>query len=236
MGNSKTNRTKRNKARRKARLQGGEATPNQFVMAGQGAMVPRLGASSQMLLGTSQSIRRTLCLYQQQQLPISASTYNEAVVSVTSAYNGGTSAGGYSKYMAFYKKCYVLGARIKIDMTQFSTPLTPDCLIVGVALEDSNVPFGSITKALQNGLQQWSLLNTNPDTKHFNLGVDVAKFYNKVDVVDDDRLFSLVTTDPTDQIYLHLFAEPVDGSTATTVVYAIETLLDVVFTDPIQFT
>lgn len=237
MGNSKTERTKRNRARKRAR--GGVPStgvpPRVDNPTGVGAMVPRFDLGRDTLLGTAPAIRRNLSLVFTGSLSGAAGVYAEGVLILNSAYNGGTSAAGYAKYMAFYKKCFVVGATLIVRGVVIDNATTT-ALTCGVTLTDSASTLVSAVRAIENGQCDWTVVFNLPDRVTFAQSVDVAKFKRVPSLLSEDDYASLVTTDPTSIIDAHIWTQPNDAGTAISFKYTAEVLYDCVFTDPITFT
>jgi hypothetical protein len=201
-----------------------------------GPMVPRKDYLLDNVAGISQSIRRTLVTSFGGTFTQSNTTYTEqSLITLNSAYLP-TSAGsaiGYAKYMAFYSKCFVLGARVKVKVTTYLvSEFNPS--IMGVTVTTYNTSLGAVGPAVANGLCDWDMVNQNPDHRTFNASIDVSKFFNKPTVLDDPTLFSTVSAAPAQLIFAHFWYQAfVAGAN---VAWYAELEQDCVFTDPIPFT
>jgi hypothetical protein len=236
-------RTKRNGKRRTTSRRGrntiGEATgpvghPNL------GPMVPRKNYLLDNVAGVSQSIRRTLVFSVAALYNISAYGYVEpAVVILNSAYvpcNGlaaGVSVDGYAKYMQFYSKCFVMGARMKVKVVNYLVS-SIEPVMIGVSISTTPASLGNYQQAINSGLVDYDMVQANPDHRILNASIDVGKFLNKPTVLDDPQLFSIVSASPTQLIAAHLWLSPmVDGGN---IAYVIELEQDCILTDPVPFT
>jgi len=195
-------------------------------------------------LGLSQSLRRTLRFTKLYGFSVATGGYTEATLYLNSAYNVDTasSAVGYAKYMAFYSKCFVIGARIKTFITNASgiaigsayagaNPTT-----VGIVVTTNITSLGSQTAAQENGFCRFHVLGNNPDTVQLSESVDVSRFLHKPRVLDDPQLFSTTSAIPGQLVVAHLFAQAAATSTNTSVYMNVTVDLECVFTDPIVFT
>lgn len=206
------------------------------ISAGRGKNIPRRGLGHDTLLGLAQSQRRTLAYVAGFTLTSgTAGAYAEQTFLLNSTFNvnGGTPAIGFAKYMAFYSKAFVLGARVKI--VGALQPLNAAVMVVGCSVSTNATSFLGFAAAIENGMCDYQVANTNPDRVVLNNAVDVAKFLNKPRVLDDPQLYCTALANPAQLIVLHVFLQ--DLLTVTTSFdYVVEIEFDVVFTDPIPFT
>jgi len=185
------------------------------------------------LLGLAQSQRRTLAFAIQNSVVSAAGAYTEATtITLNNVFspNGAGSAVGYAKYMAFYSKAWVLGARVQVRAAG-SPAAAPGR--VALTVTTNNTSLGSIVASIENGMCHWEVGSVNPDRYHLEEAVDVAKFLNKPRILDDPQLFCTSAAGPTQLIVAHL---GIDGGGAFTLPFVAELEFDVVFTDPIPFT
>jgi hypothetical protein len=188
--------------------------------------------------GLPQTMRLTLTQAATPALSLPFATMTELTQVVNSAYNTGTSAQGYAKWMAFYSKCFVLGARIKVSFalsenTAGTTNTEP--VVFGITIDTTFTGVTTVARAISDGLCVYDLLIQNPDSKQLNQGVDIARFLNKPKVLDDPQLFSTSAADPTQVVVAHVWAQNL-ASVSSQVFMIWETDYDCIFTDPIPFT
>jgi hypothetical protein len=209
-----------------------------------GPHIPPRNFLEDKLGGVQQSIRRTLVWVAGANQAVT-STFNDfQQVILNSPYDpdaalGGSSAAGFAKYMNFYTKCFCLGARIKFKFASASTGGggTPtSAFLVGMTITTLTSPFSSSTNAIQNGLCDYIQLNQHPDSGMLCLGVDVAKYVDKPNLLDDPQFFCSATTNPSQQIVAHIWVVDTMAAGGTTLPYIIECEMDCVFTDPYGFT
>jgi hypothetical protein len=195
-----------------------------------------LGADT--LLGIARTQRRTLGFVSGGAVNSGAvGAYAELTYTLNGAFNvsGGASAIGFSKYMAFYSKCFVMGATIAVRGSTVS-PSTHGA-VVGVSISTNSTAFTNSAAAIGNGMSSWTVMWSNPDRYALNESVDVGRFLNKPKMLDDPQLFSTSAANPTQVIVAHLFiAGVVATAGAINTDAMVEILLDCVFTDPVPFT
>ncbi len=219
---------------------GGRSKPSSSdmpVSAGRGRAVPRANLGSDTLLGLAQSQRRTLPFVAAVSLVQTGGAYTESPILLNSAYHtySSTDATGYQKYMAFYSKCFVVGATIVAKGVVIDNASTSG-VVVGLTVSTNSTSFASYAAAIENGMCTWDVVFNIPDRIHLTQSVDVKRFLNKPNVLDDPQLFSTATGFPTQAIDAHLFSQCIDGTTSVAVKFVVEVLFDCIFTDPIPFT
>ncbi len=203
--------------------------------AGAPVASPSLQVGQTSLLALPQTQRRILPFAITNALTSTTGAYTEETYVMNSAYHvdGSTSAKGYSTYMGLYSKCFVVGATIRVVAHNVTNNPTDHCSI-GVTITTNSSSLATTVGNIQNGMCSWTTLFKNPDRADLVQRVDVAKFFNKPKVLDDSQLFCTATTQPTQQIVAHVFAQDL-GSATSLVGVALEILLDCIFTDPIPF-
>lgn len=195
------------------------------------------------LMGTNQSRRGTLAWGNSGSFSLTLGDYNESVATLNNPYDpdptlGGESATGFAKWMAFFSKCFVTRARWRADYAVLlqTSGLAPNVAptYVGATVTTNSSSLAGFTAAVTNGLSQFRLLAQNPDTCKFEGIVDIGRFLNKPQVLDDPDLFCTASASPAQIICLHSWAE--NTSANSTVLYSIIVEFDCVFTDPVVFT
>jgi hypothetical protein len=208
--------------------------------------VPRSDYLSTHVAGVSQHLRRTLVwTYAGEQAANGSTTYEPATVILNSPYDpdaalGGTSATGFAKYMAYYSKCFVIGARIKARYALSSTAGTgyaSQVCALGLTITTLSGAMANALVATQAGLCDYRLHNINPDSGMLEMSVDIGKFLDKPQVLDDPQLFCTSGANPGQVVVGHLWIQGFDSAITTLVMsYFLEVEYDCVFTDPIPFT
>jgi hypothetical protein len=205
--------------------------------------VPR-NYSANHVLGVAQSLRRTLGWAVGGAASVAAGYAEQAVVLLNSPYDpdaalGGASAGGFAKYMALYSKCFTISARIRIRLSAAgvgNVGVATSAVTVGMTITTNTTSLGSAVAAVQAGLVNYELMNINPDRVELNNAVDIAKFVDKPDILDDPQFFCTAAANPAQLICLHFWTNNQSVVATSTVQYLIEVEYDVIFTDPIPFT
>jgi hypothetical protein len=152
---------------------------------------------------------------------------------------GGLSAQGYSKYIAFYTKCFTLGARLKFKGCISGTGgagVPPAGAIVGMTVTTLPAVFSTLVNALQNGLCDYKVLNQHPDSFELMVAVDIAKYVDKPDLLDDPQFYCTSSTNPAQQIVAHVWADCIQTTGTVVITGILEMEMDCVFTDPMAFT
>jgi len=203
---------------------------------GRGPNVPRFTLGADTLLGIAQATRRTLAFSGNSLITSTTGAYSENPFVLNGPFNvlSGASAIGYGKYMQFYTKCFVLGARIIVKACVVS-PSGANIGAVGVVVTTATTSLGSVNAAITNGMCQWDLVGTNPDHREFTESVDISRFLFKPKVLDDPQLFCTIAANPPQVVVAHVFFQGVNGGTQN-LNQQTEIFFDCVFTDPIPFT
>lgn len=206
---------------------------------GRGAAVPRMDPGRDTLLGLARSTRRTLAWAGfAAQNTSGVGAYAETAFILNGPFNvlGGSSANGYAKYMAFYSKCFVLGARIRIRAVVINNATTA-ALMTTLAVTTNSTSLGTSPPAVMNGMCDWMVAFNLPDRILLDQAVDVGRFLNKPRVLDDPQLFCTAAANPTQVVVAHYGVQAAAATAASiNTQYLAEVTFDCVFTDPIPFT
>jgi len=146
---------------------------------------------------------------------------------------GGLSAMGFAKYMAFYSKCFCLGARAKVKFATVDTGTNIQPMAVGATITTNSAALVNLVSAVQAGLCDYRVLAGNPDSASLTVGVDVAKFVDKPDLLDDPQFFCTSSANPGQLIVLHIWQNLYAAASTKTLSGLVEVEMDCVFTDPI---
>lgn len=204
--------------------------------------IPPRNYLSTHIPGITQSLRRTLVGSVPTYFNVAASSFNEiTAICLNSAYRfyGTTNAFGYDKYMQFYSKCFVHGARIKwkastasmVSGANYHAPLT-----WGITITTFSTALTNVAEALQNGLTSYEMTCLSPNTVTLTEGVDVGKFINVPNILNDPQLFSTFNSQPAQFIYAHCWVDSRVPTVTPLVIGTLEIEFDCTFTDPIPFT
>lgn len=171
-------------------------------------------------------------------LTISASTFtDQSVVIINNPYSPdsswlGNSDTGYAKYMQFYSKCFVVGARIEARFVADVTPAT----VCGLTVTTNSTSLTSVWESTTTGLSDWRSVNVYHGEFVLSMGVDVGKFLNKPKVLDDPQLFSTASAGPAQVIAAHFWTAGISAGGSGALVGSAFVTMECVFTDPIPFT
>jgi hypothetical protein len=197
---------------------------------------------ARQIQGLKQTQRLTLQWFNSGSFSQTEGIYIEQAAVLNNPYDpdptlGGESAQGYAKWMAFYSKCFVIRARWRVDFANLlstsgeAPAVAPN--FVGATVTTSSSSLTSATNAINNGLTQYRLLAQNPDTCRFEGILDVGKFLNKPQILDDGELFSTSSAGPSQVVCLHTWAA--NTSANGTTLFGLLVEFDCIFTDPIPF-
>jgi len=219
--------------------------PNDQGAQGRSVNIPPRNYLATHVAGVQPSIRRTLAWNVTSNGTIPSNTYTEsAVVILNSPYDpdnalGGVSASGFAKYMAIYSKCFAIAARAKVKFATSGANgegVPTGVNVIGATITTSVSALSSLYNAIDAGLCDYQIHNINPDRGELNLAVDIAKFVNKPDILDDSQFFCTASSNPSQVVALHLFSNGLSLLATTVYTFVIEVEFDCVFTDPIPFT
>lgn len=234
MAKNKRNKKNNNNTKKAQKTSGPTSGPN----------VPPPNMQVHRLLGTVQRLRRTLSWtsYGNTQCPEGSTVQTN--FRMNSAYQPLSAVSnnpyGFAKYMAFYAKCYVLGARIKATFvadTDNSSAITDQPYrfkgLVGISVSTTN-PTIVPSDAISQSLTDYRCVGTTSQTGSVSIGLDVAKFLDKPRILDDPDLYCTSGAPPLDIIYGALWISADKNDVQLTNVVQIE--FDVMFVDPLPFT
>lgn len=126
---------------------------------------------------------------------------------------------GYGAFAALYNHYIVLGAKVSVTFTNTdsSTPV-----VCGLAITDDQTSSTDWRVLTENGRCVWKVLGNNPDKCKLDINFSTKKFFNLADVKDNkDRLGAVTSQAPSDQAYLEIFQEGVDGLTNPAAQYGV---------------
>lgn len=138
---------------------------------------------------------------------------------------------GFAKYMQFYSKCFCLGARYKLRMCSGNTNAP---LLVGTTINTTATSYVNPIDPIQNGLTVFDYIDESPDKILLTNGIDVAKFVDKPQILNDPEWYCTSSANPNQLILVHWWVHNPSASTVY-YYYTIEIEFDCVFTDPIPF-
>lgn len=224
----------------------GDATVSRFSQPGAGGRIPPARYIKTHMPGVAQSLQTTLSFSTSTDSgALAANTYTEPQVFILNGAfkpdNAGTgdSMTGYTKYMAFYSKCFVRAGRIHVKFRATGAsgqgiPLQP--LIFGVSISTLVNSLGAIDKAIEGGLCDYRLINVNPDGGEVSVGVDVARFANVPEILNNPDWYGDSGLNPAQKIFAHIWCQSLAALATQHVFFTVEIEMDCIFTDPIPFT
>jgi hypothetical protein len=189
--------------------------------------------------GVPQTQRTTFVWSAFTQNATSSATYFENTVILNSplAPGGTTAAEGFAKMMAFYSKCFVIRTRWRVllqhNLSTGGFPNVDPCE-VGAVITTTSTSLASPDAAIMNGLSQHDFVTVNPDHVSFEGELDIGRYLNKPDILDDDQLYTTASANPTALVFMHAWVfnnGPSVGNLTTRFVLE----FDCVLTDPIHF-
>lgn len=110
---------------------------------------------------------------------------------------------GFDQIMPMYDHYTVIGAKARVNITNTD----PDnAQIVALHLKDTSVAVSNINQILENGQAKWTTvgpLNSGSSNKTLAIGCNTSKFFGR-SVLDGDKYYGTVSSNPADQVYLHI--------------------------------
>jgi hypothetical protein len=184
-----------------------------------------------------------------QSMSIAGTYYEPVVLYLNSPYYpapaiGTASSNGFVKWMQFYSKCYATSARVRIVASNASpsflgtTSSQPTTILVGTVVTTNATSLSSSSYAINQGLSQYRVIQYSPDTWTFDQSINISKFVDKPDILDDPQYFCTSSAGPTQIVCLHLFSQVLASSVSAlsgSLVYTAEITYDCTFLDPLPF-
>lgn len=123
---------------------------------------------------------------------------------------------------AVYDRYVVLKTRIRVDFfnAEGGGAVDPAALIVGVALKDDATVLPELGRYQENGYSKWAALGPEGVTTVM-YGVDVPKFFGSSAPSSDSTLLTTFGTAPTNALFFHIFAHPIDNSINAAAAYSL---------------
>lgn len=126
-------------------------------------------------------------------------------------FNNSKNALAYGSNIAQYNNCTVIGARwhawiniapqVGYEYTTMSNTAT-----VGCTVNNTSTPLVGSQLAIEQGMSQATFLGNSPDTVHFTDTLDIAKWFDVKDLLDNPAQFaSTASTIPNQLVYLHIW-------------------------------
>lgn len=120
---------------------------------------------------------------------------------------------GFDQIMNFYDHFVVLGSKITVSFVSGDTNYTN---IVGITLQDSPTEIPNATRLIENGRCRWTQLtpaNTSfggagAGPRRLTMKCNPSKFLGRTKPLADSELKGSASSNPQEQAYWHVFAEP----------------------------
>lgn len=110
---------------------------------------------------------------------------------------------GYDQVMPLYDHYTVIGSRARVTFNNSSTS-TPQ--VVCIALRDNTTTIGNMDQIIENGMCRWTNVGSagsGQECKTLTLNCSPSKFFG-TNVMVGDKYKGSVSSNPTDQVYLHI--------------------------------
>jgi len=139
------------------------------------------------------------------------SAYLPGVSAGSGNFNNSKSALTYATQISEYSTCFVVGVRwhawlnvapqVGYEYSSMSNTAT-----VGVTINNTSTPFVGSSLAIEQGMSKSTFLANNPDTVYYTGTLDIAKWFDVRDLLDNPTQFaSSSSTVPNQLCYLHLW-------------------------------
>lgn len=137
---------------------------------------------------------------------------------------------GFDQYMAFFDRFTVLSARITIDV--YNTVSVP--VVVGIgSIPDNTTGYTNFTQWIESGTATYKVLPADMSVpQRLSRTTQVARLFDKVDILDDPNFTGSSSADPVTQGGFFVFVQDLNSTSTATVQFAVCVEYDIVFTDP----
>lgn len=137
---------------------------------------------------------------------------------------------GWDQTAALYERYSVIHAKAVVECTSADAT---NPIAVGLHADQYQTAKTTYEHYKELPMTQMRLMTPEQDKILLGMKIPIGRFYGHRKFLTDDRLSAAVTANPTDKVYLHLFAQPVDMTADAGVVHAVLTLYQtVVFYSP----
>lgn len=140
---------------------------------------------------------------------------------------------GFDQVMPLYDHYTVIGA--KAFVTFSNTDTSYDQLVV-LQIKDTNTTSTTTNEVLENGLCKYATLGTHgsgQSVKTLVIGCSPKKFFGRK-VMQGDKYQGNASNNPSDQVFLHIQAGPLEAVDADIVDVTVRIEYIIVFTEPKQ--
>lgn len=149
---------------------------------------------------------------------------------------GGHQPLGFDQLMPMYDHYRVIGSRIRATFSNHDTTYPQ---IVGIHIQDNTViSEGSVDPLIENGMTRWTKLATEGSggsVKTISQNFSTKAFFSSASSASDKYVGTIVSN-PTEQAYFRLFAQPDHGNDTSTVRVTVEIEYIALLTEPRNLT
>jgi len=168
------------------------------------------------------SVSRKMVYCENATITCTAGAIGNYLFSANGLYDPNTTGGGhqpvwFDQIMPYFFHYCVLGSKIQVTFTHSGNPLSVP-ISVGVALRGNNTTQGSYVEYIENGNSVNRVLAPDPSarvlvTKSFS----ARKFFGKKYTQDNYDLKGTVSSNPVEDAYFQLYADPLTGVNDATI-------------------
>lgn len=138
---------------------------------------------------------------------------------------------GFDQLMLMYDHYNVIGCRARIDFINTDANLNTR---VGVYINDDANVIADPYKIIENGLGKYMTLGkqtTSKGVQSMTINTSIKKFF-KSKVLSDDKLRGNATSNPAEQLYIHVWADNPQGNDPAAVSFTITIEYIAILTEP----
>lgn len=139
----------------------------------------------------------------------------------------------FAQMMTLYDHYCVIGSRARVS---FSNTDTSYQQLVALQLKDTNTTDTVTNEILEQGGVKWRTLGAHGSgqaVKDLVINCSPSKFFGR-SVMNGDKYFGTASSNPSDQVFLHIHAGPVEAVDTDIIDCTVEIEYIVVFTEPKQ--
>lgn len=159
-------------------------------------------------------------------------------ITLTSPYapesSGGHQPLGFDQHTALYNHYVVLGAKVTFKVLDYTTGNGGASMVGSYISDDNGAPYSTYTSFIEGRRGPYRAITNMRNSVGWTSKFSTKKFFNVTDVKDNlDRLGSGVTTSPLENAYMHVWAQclnATDASSQYTIQYTIDYII--AFSEP----
>ena len=141
---------------------------------------------------------------------------------------------GFDQIMPLYKHYTVQSVKVTIYWTNHDPNYSQ---IVCAQVKNNSISSYNIPEIIENSNSKWIIISPKGSgtvIRKMTLTVNLAKYFGKS--LNDQEFMGTITTSPSEQVYLHLLAGPLDAVDAGEVHVSILLEYQAILTEPLQLT